>query len=78
MAQTKVSGIVTDENNEPIPYANVYFKNSSEGLITNEDGRFYLESEKTYPVLVVSFIGYKTQEIKLTKSVVYNMEIRKN
>lgn len=76
MAQTKVSGIVTDENNEPIPYANVYFKNSSEGLITNENGRFYLESEKTYPVLIVSFIGYKTQEIKLTKSVVYNMEIK--
>ena len=41
-AQTKVSGVVVDEKNEPIPFANVYFKNSSEGVITNENGRFYL------------------------------------
>uniref|UniRef100_UPI004048EF65 DUF5686 family protein n=1 Tax=Flavobacterium sp. TaxID=239 RepID=UPI004048EF65 len=75
-AQTKVSGVVVDENNEPIPYANVYFKNSTEGLITNENGRFYLESEKNYSVLIISFIGYTTQEIKLVKSVSYNMEIK--
>jgi hypothetical protein len=75
-AQTKVSGLVIDENNEPIPFANVYFKNSSEGVITNENGKFYLESAKSYPILVLSFIGYTPQEVTLTKSVTYNMKVK--
>lgn len=75
IAQTKVSGIVVDEKNEPIPFANVYFKNSTEGVITNENGRFYLESQKNHGVLVVSFIGYTAQDVKLEKAVSYNMKV---
>ena len=47
-AQTKVSGIVIDKTNQPIPFANVVFKGSNEGVVSNEDGRFYIESAKTY------------------------------
>jgi hypothetical protein len=46
MAQTKVGGHVYDEFNEPLAFANVVFKNTSEGTITNENGRFYLESDE--------------------------------
>jgi hypothetical protein len=74
-AQTKVSGIVLDDTNQPIPYANVYFKNSSEGLITNENGRFYLESKNTHKTLVVSFMGFETKEITLEKQVVYDLKV---
>lgn len=70
-----MSGIVVDEKNEPIPFANVYFKNSTEGVITNENGRFYLESQENYGVLVVSFIGYTAQDVKLEKAVTYNMKV---
>lgn len=76
IAQTKVSGVVLDENKQPIPFANVYFKNSSEGLITNENGRFYLESKNNYTYLIVSYIGYATKEIKLEKLVTYNLEVQ--
>lgn len=76
VAQTKVSGVVLDENKQPVPFANVYFKDSSEGLITNENGRFYLESKSSYTTLVVSFIGYATREIKLVKPVTYNLEVK--
>ena len=62
-AQTKVSGYVFDENNDPIPFANVLFKGSTEGTITNEDGKFYLESDETWETLIVSFIGYEMLEI---------------
>lgn len=75
-AQTKVSGVVLDENKRPIPFANVYFKNTSEGLITNENGRFYMESKGSHSVLVISYIGYTTQEIKLEKAVTYNLEVQ--
>ena len=75
-AQTKVSGVVLDENKQPIPFANVYFKNSSEGLITNENGRLYLESKNNYPFLIVSYIGYAPKEIKLDKPVTYKLEVQ--
>ncbi|MBT8236122.1 MAG: carboxypeptidase-like regulatory domain-containing protein, partial [Bacteroidia bacterium] len=74
-SQTKVSGIVVDENQDPVAFANVFFKDTTEGTITNEDGRFYLESENTYSVLVVSFIGYQNAEIELSKKVNYDMEV---
>ncbi|MEK6509496.1 DUF5686 and carboxypeptidase-like regulatory domain-containing protein [Myroides sp. C4067] len=63
--QTKVSGKIIDENNLEVPFASVYFKNSTDGVIANESGKFYLESTKTYNTLVVSFVGYKTLEIPL-------------
>ncbi|HCY82841.1 MAG TPA: hypothetical protein DHV22_15240, partial [Xanthomarina gelatinilytica] len=73
-AQTKVSGHVFDENNEPVAYANIIFKNSSEGTITDENGTFYLESSETWNTLIVSFVGYETIEYPLDKKVNYNLK----
>ncbi|MDI6033225.1 DUF5686 family protein [Flavobacterium sp. LB2P84] len=75
-AQTKVSGIVVDKSNQPIPFANVVFKGSSEGIVTNEDGKFYLESQKTYTTLVISSVGFSEKEIILDKPVNYNFKIQ--
>src|SRR5690554_319644 len=72
-SQTKVSGHVYDENNQPVAYANIIFKNSSEGTITDENGTFYLESPTTWETLIVSFIGYETIEYPLDKRVNYNL-----
>jgi len=76
LAQTKVSGIVVDNDNQPVPYANVVFKNSNQGIVTNEDGRFYIESDKTYTALIVSFMGFDTKEVALTKAVSYDFKIQ--
>ncbi|WP_370588481.1 DUF5686 family protein [Robiginitalea sp. SC105] len=64
-SQTKAGGIVVDENDDPVAFANILFAGSSEGTITNDDGRFYLESEKGWDTLVVSYIGYGTRRIGL-------------
>ena len=77
-AQTKVSGVVVDKQNQPIPFANVVFKNSSEGIVANEDGLFYLESAKVYNTIVISSVGFSEQEITLEKLVTYNMNIKLN
>ncbi|NAS29396.1 carboxypeptidase-like regulatory domain-containing protein [Flavobacteriaceae bacterium R38] len=74
-SQTKIGGVVVDEEGKPVPFANIIFKNSSEGTITNDNGRFYFESENTYSAIIVSFIGYTTQEIELTKRVTYDLNI---
>ena len=74
LAQTKVSGHVIDSNNEPVAFANIVFKASSEGTITNENGKFYLESDQDWDTVVISFVGYETLEIKLDKKVNYNLK----
>ena len=65
LGQTKVGGKVVDEFNEPIAFANVIFKNSKEGVITDENGNFYFESKENYSMLVVSYVGYEKKEISL-------------
>ena len=73
--QTKVSGIVVDSKNLPIPFASVIFKGTTEGTVTNEDGRFYIESPKQYDAIIVSFPGYQDREMSLPKSVNYDFKI---
>lgn len=74
-SQTKVSGQIKDTHNETIPYCSVYFKNSTQGVIANEYGKFYLESNNTYDTLVVSFVGYETLELPLVKKVNLDLNV---
>ena len=73
VAQTKVSGYIFDEYKEPVSFANVLFKGSTQGTITDENGKFYLESDETWSNLIVSFIGYETLDVPLTKKVNYDL-----
>ncbi len=74
-SQTKVGGMVVDEEGEPVAFANVLFKNSTEGTITNDNGRFYMASENTYDTLLVSFIGFESQEIFLTSKTTTDLRV---
>ena len=65
IGQTKVGGKVTDEFGDPVAFANVIFKNSKEGVITDENGNFYFESKENYSTLVVSYVGFEKKEINL-------------
>jgi len=75
VSQTKVGGKVIDETGEPVAFANIIFKNSAEGTTTDENGNFYIESDSSYEILEVSFIGYETQDVLLKSKVTYNMMI---
>jgi hypothetical protein len=75
-SQTKVGGKVIDEFDEPISFANVIFKNSKEGVITDENGNFYFESQENYATLVISFVGFETKEIKLNPGLNKNLRIQ--
>jgi hypothetical protein len=55
-SQTKVSGIV--DKADRLFFANIAFKDSNEGAVANEDGRFYIESVKTYGTLVVTSVWF--------------------
>jgi hypothetical protein len=74
-SQTKVSGVVVDKKNQPVSYANIVFKGSNEGTVSDENGKFYLESTKNYTTLVVAFVGFTTKDVDLEKLVTYNMKV---
>lgn len=75
VSQTQVSGHVLTHDHQPIPFANVFFKGSSHGAITSEDGSFVLSASKPYSTLTVSYIGYQTKEISLTAGHTSDMKI---
>ena len=64
--QYQVTGIVTDEQGEPIIGANIVEKGSTNGTVTDLDGRFTLAIHNPQTLLVVSYIGYNAQEISAT------------
>ena len=59
-----VTGKVLDEKNLPLPGATVKVKDQKKQVLTNSDGEFTLTDVDEDAVLVVSFIGYQTREIK--------------
>ena len=60
-----VTGRVTDEANEPIPSANVIVKGTTIGQVTDNEGVYSINVPDNNAVLVISFIGYITQEIEV-------------
>ncbi len=64
--QTVISGQVLDENEVPLPGASVVVKGTTQGAVTDSEGKFSLTLNVTpETVLRISFIGYATQEITL-------------
>lgn len=58
-----ITGIVKDKSGEPIIGANVLEKGTTNGVITNIDGQYTLKVKGGNSVLVISYIGYKSQEV---------------
>ena len=66
--QFNVTGRITDKKlNEPIIGASIKIKGTGNGTVTDLDGNFTLQASKGN-VLVISFIGYTTQEITIGSS----------
>ncbi len=62
-----VTGVVTDDHDEPLMGATVQVKGTSNGVVTDLDGHFSLIVEGRQPVLEVSYVGMKTKNIRLTQ-----------
>ncbi len=61
IGHAQLSGTVYDENNLPLPYVNVYVKNTSIGTTTNPEGQYSLELSTGKHEIVYQFIGYKNE-----------------
>ncbi|HEY5747753.1 MAG TPA: TonB-dependent receptor [Chryseolinea sp.] len=63
LVEIVVQGTITDENSSPIPGANVLVKGTTKGTTTDADGKFSISVPDENAVLVVSFIGYTSEEV---------------
>lgn len=69
-----VSGIVKDENGLPIIGATVKVRGAQMGVVTDIDGKFSLKTS-VGSVLTVSYIGYKTQDVKVQEGGSLNIKL---
>lgn len=72
----QVSGVVKDATGEPMIGANVMVKGTTNGTITDFDGNFTLSDVKASDVLVFSYIGCITQEIKVGKQTKFDVTLK--
>jgi len=78
MAQGKISGNVTDEAGNPVIGASVIVKGTSTGSVTDFDGNFEISNVKSDATLVISYIGYVTQEVALNGRSSVNVTIQED
>ena len=74
-AQKVVKGKVVDAKNEPVISAGVQEKGTSNGTITDINGEYQLTLRGNSPVLVISSIGYTTQEVAVGGRAVINVTL---
>lgn len=65
----RISGTVTDQEGNPLPYAGIYLKGSTEGTSTNGDGKYFLKLAPGDYTIVCRYLGFEKaeQEIRLSK-----------
>lgn len=71
-----VTGVVMDENKEPLPGANVIVKDvPGLGAITDADGKYEIKVQ-SYQRLLFSYVGFETQDILVKKETVINVVLK--
>lgn len=68
MAQVLVKGTVIDKTGESVIGASIQVKGTTQGTITDIDGKFSLGVPDKKSVIVISFIGYATKELQVDPS----------
>jgi TonB-linked SusC/RagA family outer membrane protein len=61
--QIIVTGLVSDQKGQPLPGVNVKLKNTTTGVITNNDGNYSMNLSSGKETLIFSYIGFTTQEL---------------
>lgn len=74
--QKSISGQVNDENGVPLPGVTVSIKDTKIGTITDLDGKFTLKADADSKVLVISSIGYQTQELIIGNRIEFKVSLK--
>ncbi|MFV0470585.1 MAG: SusC/RagA family TonB-linked outer membrane protein [Paludibacteraceae bacterium] len=74
-AQTNVSGRVCDQYGDTMIGVMVIVKNTTKGVVTDLDGNYSIPGVNTGDVLVFSYMGYNTAEIKIADKTIINVTL---
>ena len=74
-AQRTITGIVTDDNKEPMFGVAIIIKDTTIGTVTGENGKYSLIVPKKFKTLVFSFVGYQSKEIKVETSDIIDVKM---
>lgn len=75
--QKNVSGVISDEKGEPVIGANVIEKGTTNGTVTDVDGKYSLEVDPK-STLQISYIGYNTQDVPVSGKSIVNIRIQED
>ncbi|ASB48900.1 SusC/RagA family TonB-linked outer membrane protein [Alkalitalea saponilacus] len=75
-AQQRVSGVVNDSQNFPVPGVTVLEKGTTNGVITDSQGSYTIDVAGADAVLVYSFVGMETQEVLVGNQTTINVSMR--
>lgn len=70
-----ITGKVTDEKSEPLPGVNVLVKGTTTGTITDAEGNYSLDITEENTVLVFSYTGFLTQEVRVNDQSIINVKL---
>jgi TonB-dependent starch-binding outer membrane protein SusC len=76
LQQKIVRGVVTDDKGVPIPGATIVVKGTSRGITTDLNGNYVIENVPPQSILVVSFVGFESQEITVGDKAEVNIALK--
>ena len=68
-----ITGTVSDDNGTPLPGANILEKGATNGVTADFDGNFRITVKEANTILVISYIGFTTVELKVDNSSSYDV-----
>lgn len=74
----KITGTIVDESDIPVIGANIVVKGTTNGTVTDADGKFVLDNIPEGAIVVVSYIGYLDQEMPVSGRSVLNINLKED
>ena len=75
IAQIEINGVISDETGQPLPGATILEKNTNNGVVTDFDGNYSIQVSDENSKLMISFVGYSTQEVSIVGLVNFNFNL---
>ncbi|NLU90747.1 TonB-dependent receptor [Chitinophaga sp. Ak27] len=74
-SQVTITGLVTDNSNQPLPGVSINIKGTAIGTTTNAEGRYKLNVRSSNDILLFTYIGFAPQEQPLTGRTTLNVTL---
>lgn len=71
-----LSGVVKDKNNQPVESVTVYFKGTTIGTLTDDNGNFELTAQPGKHIVVAYLLGYREKEVPVTIQANRDIELK--